>query len=91
MISGGDGILTFSIRKMRGMKAIQEVNGTPRWITEYIAEETGILNGPLFHIFVIWTTLYVCMRALPFGQLFPLLLTKTTTMFTVLCRHAHSD
>ena len=42
MISGGDGILTFSIRKMRGMKAIQEVNGTPRWITEYIAEETGI-------------------------------------------------
>ena len=63
MISGGDGILTFSIRKMRGMKAIQEVNGTPRWITEYIAEETGILKGPLFHIFVIWTTLYICMSA----------------------------
>jgi len=31
------------------------------------------------------------MSALPFGYVFSLLFTKKTTMFTGLCRHAHSD
>ena len=42
--------------------------------------------GP-FSPFVIGTTLY---SALPFEKVFSLLLTKKTTMFTVLCKHAHS-
>ena len=39
----------------------------------------------LFSLFVIRTTLYTCMSALPFGYVFSLCLTKKTTMFTVLC------
>ena len=39
-----------------------------------------------FHIFVIGTTLYICMSTLLFGEVFSLLLTEKTTMFTVLCR-----
>ena len=35
--------------------------------------------------FVVGTTLYICMSALPFGLVFSLLLTKKTTMFAVLC------
>ena len=45
----------------------------------------------VFPIFVIGTTLYICMSALPFRYVFPLILTKLITMFTVLSRHAHSD
>ena len=43
------------------------------------------------HLFVIGTTLYICMSSLHFGYVFSLLLTKKTNMFTVLCRHAHCD
>jgi len=47
--------------------------------------------GLVFTLFVIGTTLHICMSALPFGYVFSLLLAKKTIMFTVLCRHAHSD
>ena len=36
-----------------------------------------------FPLFVIGTTLYICMSNLPLGQVSSLLLTKKTTMFTV--------
>ena len=49
------------------------------------------MNDRLFPLFVIKTILYICTSALPFGQVFSLVLTKKTSMFTVLCRHAHSD
>ena len=60
--------------------------------------KTGVpqINGVfflvvVFPLFVIGTTLYIGMSALPFGKVLTFLLTKKTTMVTVLCRHAHSD
>jgi len=35
--------------------------------------------------------LYVCIIAFPYGKVFSSYLTKKTTIFTVLCRHAQFD
>ena len=70
-----------------------------KFVCEYVAtmykqfEQKLLLQaGTLIpSFFVIGTTLYIYMSALPFGQVYPLLLTRNTTLFTVLCRHEHSE
>ena len=84
--------ITVFRNKVTNCQAIIKQNHKSRNYSHSLSKILGIYLSTI--LFFVWgTTPYISMSALPFGKIFLLLSVKKTTgtMYTVWCRHGHSD